>query len=75
MNLLRPVCGRRMASRSAVIDEAKKLSAVAPGTFRAASGPAAGFMGFAAWDQSHGRRAKEDSSSGWIVPLFVVFAV
>jgi hypothetical protein len=64
-----------MAPRITAIYEGKKLSAVAPGTFRAASGPAAGFMGFAAWDQSHGRRAKEDSSSGWTVPLFVVFAV
>lgn len=46
-----------------------------PGSFRAALGLSAGFMGFVAWDQSHWWRAKEDYSFGWLVPLFVVFVV
>lgn len=46
-----------------------------PGTFRAALGLSAGFMGFVAWDQSHWWQAKEDYSFGWLVPLFVVFVV
>lgn len=53
----------------------KKLRASVPGSFLAALGLGAGFLGFVGWDQSHWWRIKQDYSFGWLVPLFVAFTI
>jgi exosortase/archaeosortase family protein len=53
----------------------KKMTAAVPSPFLPALLLAGGFLGFVAWDQSHWWRVKEDYSFGWLVPLFVAFAI
>jgi exosortase len=53
----------------------KKISAAVPSPFLPALLLSGGFLGFVAWDQSHWWRVKEDYSFGWLVPLFVGFAI
>lgn len=52
-----------------------RIRAQVPDSFLAALAVGVGFMLFVAWDQMHWWRVKEDYSFGWLVPLFVAYAV
>ncbi len=58
-----------------IFQDLRATLAQVPGSFRAAMGLSAAFMGFVAWDQSHWWETKEDYSFGWIVPALVAFVV
>ncbi len=53
----------------------KKWTAIVPAPFLTALLLSAGYLGFTAWEQSHWWLALSDYSFGWLVPLFVAFAV